>query len=190
MAYFSLVDQSHEVLAKAIKPGDIAIDATVGNGHDTLFLARAVGNSGQVLGFDIQQSAIDNTMKLLQQHGMAHRCTLIRQSHAGLAGHICGNLQHRIKATVFNLGYLPGSDKSVITHSKDTLAALNAVLPHLVSGGVITIVAYSGHPGGELETTAVIGWSSQLDIDCYTVEVIKPGNTVGKTPILIVIKRK
>jgi hypothetical protein len=84
---------------------------------------------------------------------------------------------------------LPGGEKSVITRSHSTLQALAAVLPHLLSGGVITIVAYRGHMGGEEESAAVRDWSSQLDRSNYRVQCICPPSASGKAPFLLIIER-
>ena len=189
MVYISLTDKAQQILATVIQEGDIAIDATVGNGHDTLFLAKAVGSTGHVLGFDVQVDAIANTRKQLEQLNLQDRVTLFLQDHADLNAQIPVVMQHRVKAVMFNLGYLPGSDKSIITHSQSTLQALSAVLPHLVSGGMITLVAYRGHSGGLDETHAVIDWCAQLPKNQYDVEFIKSPTGSEKTPILITVKR-
>lgn len=189
MAYISVVDMAQDVMAQAIRGGDKVIDATVGNGHDTVFLAKAVGDSGHVLGFDVQPEAIDNTRKRLQQQNLAHRVTLFLQDHAGMSECIPQGMKNCIKAVMFNLGYLPGGDKSRVTNVQSTLPALDAVLPQLMPGGVVTIVAYSGHTGGAVETNAVLYWSSHLD-QTYTVEVFKPPGTAAIAPLLVIIKHK
>ena len=189
MTYISLVDQAHEFLAGVIQPGDAVIDATVGNGYDTLFLAEAVGDTGKVLAFDIQEQAIENTLSILKQKNLQHRVSLLLQSHASVEDHISTAMRNRIKAVMFNLGYLPGSDKSVTTRGQSTLIALNAVLPHMASGGSISVVAYRGHSGGEEETQAVLNWSSHLDTAFFTVYVTKPTASSEKSPCLIMISK-
>lgn len=190
MTYMSLVDQAHEILAAVIQAGDTVIDATVGNGYDTLFLAEAVGDTGKVLGFDVQQQAIENTLKFLQQKNLQHRVNLLLQSHANVVDHIPTERQQPIKAVMFNLGYLPGSDKSVTTHTSSTITALDAVLPHLARGGVVSMMAYRGHSGGAQETQAVLDWSSSLDTAIYTVDITKPPTSSEKSPLLIMIKNR
>jgi predicted methyltransferase len=189
MTYLSLVDKAQHILAELIRPGDTVIDATVGNGNDTVFLAKAVTQTGHVLGFDIQQQSLQNARNMLQQHNLQHRVTLFLQSHADLNDCIPKPMQHRIKAVMFNLGYLPGSDKAVVTRAESTVSALRAALPHLLPGGVISILAYRGHPGGEQETRAVLEWSSHLDNDKYAVDTIEPPALSEKTPLLVIIKR-
>jgi len=189
MTYVSLVDQAQEFLRGEIHPGDKVIDATVGNGYDTVFLASAVGDTGEVLGFDVQEQALENTRHVLQQKNLQHRVRLLLQSHADMAEHISENMQGRIKAVMFNLGYLPGSDKSVTTRSPATVIALKNALSQLVPGGAITVIAYRGHRGGAEETQEVLDWSSRLDPTFYTVQVITPPASSELSPLLIVIKK-
>ena len=187
MAYISLTDRAQQILADVLQEGDIAIDATVGNGYDTVFLAKAVGSTGHVFGFDVQPEAIANTRKQLQQQNLQQRVTLFQQDHADLAARIPDPLKQGIKAVMFNLGYLPGGDKSLVTRDHSTLQALNTVLPHLLPGGVITIVAYRGHSGGQGETRAVRDWCTQLDKLSYSVEVINSPTESESAPLLITI---
>lgn len=189
MTYVSLVDQAHEILARVIQAGDVVIDATVGNGYDTVFLAKAVGDTGEVLGFDVQEKALENTRRILQQKGLLNRVRLLLQSHARIADHIPDGMRSRIKAVMFNLGYLPGSDKSVITQSADTLAALSGVLADLAPGGVISVVAYRGHCGGGQEAQAVLEWGAGLSGNLYTVQIIKSPASSDKAPLLVTITK-
>lgn len=189
MAYVSLVDKAQQNLAEVIQEGDMAIDATVGNGHDVLFLAKAVGSTGHVLGLDIQADAIENARARLQQENLHPRVELLMQDHADLDRCMPETMKHRIKAVMFNLGYLPGSDKSVITHRESTLQALDAVLSHLVPGGVISIIAYRGHSGGQDESRAVSDWSSRLDKANYTVQFINAQTVSDTAPMLVIVRR-
>lgn len=187
MTYASLVHKAHERIAAVIKPGDLAIDATVGNGHDTLFLAETVGVTGHVLGFDVQHAAIENTLKRLAEKNLHQRVSLLQQSHASLGDHLNLDNQQHLRAVMFNLGYLPGSDKTVVTQVKSTLAALNSVLPMLAAGGVITIMVYPGHPGGAEEAQAVLAWSTDLNAEQYRVDIVKSPTPSTTAPQLIII---
>lgn len=189
MAYLSLVDKAQEILGQVIQPGDYVIDATVGNGYDTLFLADTVGDTGHVLGLDIQPDSLENTTLVLQQKNLQHRATLLLQNHAHIDECLPKAMQHRIKAVMFNLGYLPGSDKTVVTRAQSTLRALSASLSHLLPGGVMSIVAYRGHAGGQQEADAVLQWSLQLAANRYAVRTYKPPTTSVNAPILLIIKR-
>lgn len=142
----------HTLLKGHITPGDLAIDATAGNGHDTCFLAEAVGPSGKVIAIDIQEQAITSTRFRLQQSGLLDRTSLHHGSHADLVEIAGGGIPSVI---VFNLGYLPGGDHSVITRTEGTLAALAASVQILGPGGMLAVVCYPGHPGGDEESAAV-----------------------------------
>ena len=50
-----------------VKEGDICIDATAGNGNDTLVLCELVGDAGKVFAFDIQEMAVKNTRERLEK---------------------------------------------------------------------------------------------------------------------------
>ena len=154
-----LTEIAHDLIREFVHPGDIVIDATVGNGHDTLFLADCVGPHGQVFGFDIQQSAIDSASELLTDHP---NVTLDLVSHAEMAVRIPKKCLGQVKACMFNLGYLPGSDKSLTTCEQTTIAGLEAAIELLRSGGICTILAYVGHPGGLEEANKVEQFLSAL----------------------------
>ena len=136
-----------QFLTPHIKPGDTVADFTMGNGHDTLWLSRMVGDRGHVYAFDIQQQALDSTGALLKAEGAADNYTLIKDSHANAAEHIQG----KIKAGMFNLGYLPGGDKSITTLRESTLKAVDAAIELLDADGIILIAVYPGHDEGTVE---------------------------------------
>ena len=122
-----------DVLRQAVREGDRVADATMGNGHDTLFLAELVGPEGHVDAFDIQEGALKSTAELLEAHGLQSRVTLFRRSHAEIAEAVSGNLS----AVVFNLGWLPGGDHAVTTRCESTRTAILAALELLRPGGVL-----------------------------------------------------
>jgi tRNA1(Val) A37 N6-methylase TrmN6 len=187
MKRISLVNVAHDLIRNILVPGDIAIDATVGNGHDTLFLAEQVAPFGHVYGFDIQQAAIDSTLQKFRQNGLENCLTLIHGSHALMVDQIPAQFHGKIKTIMFNLGYLPGSDKSVITQTESTLAALTASTRILADNGIITILAYPGHQGGDLETDQVKNWSEQLDNKQFEVNTIYSTEHKETAPRLFVI---
>ena len=100
------------------------MDATAGNGHDTVFFANLVGESGHVFAFDIQQEAVDATMKQLLENDLIHRVTVVKDGHEHVAHHV----QNEIAGAIFNLGYLPGSDHSIVTTPNTTLEAIDQIL--------------------------------------------------------------
>jgi len=152
---------AHELLTPYLSTGDIAVDATAGNGHDTLFLAQQVGPTGRVHAFDIQSSALDSTRERLRQAACETPLRLHPVSHAEMLHQLPTDLRGRVAAITFNLGYLPGADRQTVTHSESTLAALRQSLLLLRPGGALSVLAYRGHPGGREEALAVGDWCEQ-----------------------------
>lgn len=165
--YFDVLRLAHDAVGQALRDlaevhgdGLCAVDATVGNGHDTLFLAQAVGPHGRVYGFDVQQHAIEAAQNRCDETGVADRVTLLRAGHERMAELLPANAL--VGAVMFNLGYLPGGDKSVVTQPATTIAALDAAVSLLAPDGVISITAYPAHAGGAKETEAVREWCAGL----------------------------
>lgn len=178
---------NHSILKNHIQDGDLVVDATLGNGHDFLFLMKQVGSSGEVLGFDIQEKAIESTQTKVNQHRNPSDYQLIHDSHANLSSYIS---PETVSAIVFNLGYLPRADKSIITKAPSTLAAIESGLEVLKPGGLMTIMIYWGHPGGQEERLAVEGYLENLSQDLYTILRYQPVNQVNSPPYLIIIEKK
>jgi len=150
---------AHRLLEDVLKAGDHVIDATCGNGHDTLFLARCVGSTGHVLAFDVQETAIHSARQLLQSKGVDAQVSFHCESHVRLAEHAASA---SIAAVMFNLGYLPGADHMIITRSSETLPALESATHVLRPGGWLCVVCYPGHEGGDDEASAVEQWMAAL----------------------------
>ncbi len=142
-----LLQLEKQLISPHLRPGGVCVDFTMGNGHDTLFLANAVGEAGRVYAFDIQQQALDNTRARLTEAGVADRCTLILDSH----DHVREYVKEPICAGMFNLGFLPGADKSLTTLRKTTLPAVQAAMELLDADGGLLIAVYPGHEEGRLE---------------------------------------
>ena len=157
-----LTDVAHDLIAGHVHGGDIVIDATMGNGHDTLFLAQLVGETGHVFALDLQQRAIEQTRARLKTHGTTEPVTLIKGDHAEMAGLLPPGMAGSVAAIVFNLGYLPGGEKSVTTMTRSTLDALDASLELIKPGGIISLLVYVGHPGGLEEDVAIREWLGSL----------------------------
>jgi len=189
MKRISLVNAAHDLIRDILHPGDIAIDATVGNGHDTVFLAEQVGPSGHIYGFDIQQAAIDSTLEKFRQAPSPEGLTLIHASHADMDERIPVHHHGKVRAIMFNLGYLPGGDKTVITLTDSTLTALTVAARILAVEGIITLLAYPGHQGGDLETGQVKNWCEQLDTQQFEVSTIYSTEHKDSAPRLFVIRK-
>ena len=134
------------LISPHVKAGGTAVDFTMGNGHDTLWLSRAVGDDGRVYAFDIQQQALDSAAALLEREG-AKNCTLILDSHSNVKKYV----SEPICAGLFNLGFLPGGDKSITTLAETTLPAIKDGIDLLCDDGGLLIAVYPGHAEGTRE---------------------------------------
>ncbi|MFC5464499.1 class I SAM-dependent methyltransferase [Lederbergia graminis] len=177
-------------LQKSVQKGDVAIDATVGNGHDTKFLAELVGENGHVYGFDIQADAIKETETLLTAHGLMNRVTLFQTGHENALDIIPEEDYFKISGVIFNLGYLPRGDKSIVTLPETTIAAVEQFLDVITVGGIIVLVIYHGHPGGSLERDALLSYTASLRQDKFNVLQYNFINQKNNPPFIIAIERK
>lgn len=175
---------AHGVISRHIPVGAIVIDATVGNGHDTLFLARCVGKTGHVYGFDIQEQAIENTLELLERENCLETVSLYKASHENMKLFV----KEPVDLIVFNLGYLPGGDRNITTRPEATLAAVTEGLSLLKSGGLMIIVVYTGHPGGQEERDLLEANLSGLDKGIFCVGKLYFINR-KQAPYLIIVEK-
>ena len=159
------VEFSHDLLKRHISQGDRVLDATAGNGKDTLFLAELVGPQGKVWAFDIQKKAINNTDKLLKDNNVREQVSLIQAGHENLNEFV----EEPVMGIIFNLGYLPGGDKNIVTRPETTLKALISSLEILQVAGVIVMVFYTGHEGGREEFDHIFDYAKELDYNQYNV---------------------
>lgn len=153
-----VLQYAQHLLNEAIEEGDTVVDATAGNGHDTLFLAQLVGDHGQVFAFDIQKEAVDATLHRLLDNALEHRAVVLKDGHENVGKYV----DKPVSAAIFNLGYLPGSDHGVVTKPNTTIQAIEELLKLLKVGGMIILVIYHGHEGGKVEKDAVIEYVSTL----------------------------
>ena len=153
-----VIQYAQTLLRQAIDEGDIAVDATAGNGHDTVFLADLVGPNGYVYAFDVQKEAVDSTLLRVLDHAFEDRVRVLNRGHEEVDQFI----DKEIGAAIFNLGYLPGSNHSIVTKANTTLEAVRKMLNMLKVGGMIVLVVYHGHEGGKEERDEVIRYVSEL----------------------------
>ena len=166
-----LTARAHAWLLPVLQPGATALDATCGNGHDTLFLARAVAPQGQVHAIDIQTAAIERARSRLDAAGYSTSVQWHSGDHAEL-GQWLPPL--RLDAAMFNLGWLPRSDSPRVTQPATTRAALDAALALLRPGGRLTVLCYRGHPGGTEEAEAVEQWQARAGAHRLALEPLQP----------------
>lgn len=182
---------SHKVLERALKKGDVVIDATAGNGYDTEFLSKLVGETGVVHAFDIQEMAIRNLEFKIKEKNI-NNIELYLQSHADMKRVLEGkNVQTgSVSAVVFNLGYLPGGDHSIATRYETTIAAIKQSLSLLKTSGIITLMIYSGGDTGYEEKNEVLEYLYNLENRSYKVLKFDFINQPNDPPILVVVEKR
>ncbi|MBX2806865.1 MAG: SAM-dependent methyltransferase [Hyphomicrobiales bacterium] len=185
MSTLRATELAHTLIGRAVSPGAWAIDATVGNGHDTVFLAGLVGSHGRVFGFDIQECALASAAKRLD--GLP-QVTLHNAPHERMNDFMPEEARGRIGAVMFNLGYLPGEDHSVTTRGETTIAALEQAMALLAIRGAATLALYTGHPGGANEAAEVLDFARALPA-AFAVGHFRRLNTASPAPELLVIER-
>lgn len=192
MPLSSVLDAAHEWAAECLRPGGIAIDATVGNGHDTLFLIRQVGESGRVVGFDVQAAALEATRARVEREAStaAGALRLVHTGHESMTTEISPSHHGSVDAVMFNLGYLPGGEHSLTTQPETTRQALAASIDVLRPGGRVTVVVYPGHEGGGEEARAVDAWAAALPQKTYRSLSYAFVNQSNDPPRLMVVEKR
>lgn len=173
-------------ISQYLNSGDTVIDATCGNGHDTLALAKM--GAGKIYAFDVQETAIRNTESLLIKENIPlDDVHLILDSHANM----CNYIKEKVQVIVFNLGYLPAADKSITTNASSTINAVREAMKLLKKDGLICISMYSGHPGGEEEKQTLLDFAESLDDRTWHAAYINMRNQRKNPPeiLLITLKR-
>ena len=163
--YQNALELSHAYIQGAVRPGDTVVDATAGNGNDTLFLAKLVGDRGHVFAFDIQEQAVENTRKRLLENGVLEYCDVILDGHQNMKKYVTAP----VKAVMFNFGYLPGGDQSVFTHADTSIAAILAAMDLIAADGLITLAIYYGGKTGFAEKDALIEFLRGIDNRKFSV---------------------
>jgi len=178
------LEMAKEIIESHVAEGDTVVDATLGNGHDALFLGKCVGDLGKVIGFDVQQEAVDSAVKRLKSSGLNwfefHCC-----GHEKMKEHVSDELS----AVMFNLGYLPRADKAIITTAETTIPALEQATELLKEGGIVSIMCYPGHEGGDVESEAVRKWASELKRESFRVMEYGYVNAPNNPAFLILLEK-
>ncbi len=175
-----------DYLKKVVKSGDTVIDATCGNGYDTLFLRELVGDEGKVFGFDIQKVALDNTYNLLKSHNMEKGVYLNLDSHSELSKYV----NEEVKAVVFNLGYLPKGNHEIMTTPETTIVAIEKSLELLSDDGIIAVIIYHGGDSGFHERDELIKYFERLNNKKFSVLMHNFINQINYPPILVVVEKR
>ena len=174
-----------DFLAARLADPRLCIDATCGNGGDTAFLCRLVGEGGWVLGFDIQPEAIASTRQNLARKGLA--AELHCDSHANLLQYVQPGT---VDAVMFNFGWLPGADHGVFSHAQSSIPALEAALEALRPGGVLSAILYSGKVIGSDEKTEILQWMRSRPLKQCTALVCGFANWADTAPLPCFLLKK
>ena len=177
---------AQEMAGTALYPGAVAVDATMGNGRDALWLCERVGEAGRVYAFDVQPEALNRTRERLDAAGMSARATLFCTGHELMAE----SIGEPVDAVMFNLGWLPGAEHAVTTRVDTTLKAADAALSLLKPDGLMTICVYPGHEEGKRELIALLKWAGGLDPKRYDALIKGYLNHPTDPPQMIAVKRK
>ncbi|WP_419727356.1 class I SAM-dependent methyltransferase [Terrisporobacter petrolearius] len=185
--YINKITEVNKIfLEKIIKKGHVVIDATMGNGYDTLYLGNLVGETGKVYAFDVQEEALTSTRKKVVRDNMEDRIELILDGHQNLDKYV----KEEVSCVVFNLGYLPRAKHMVITKPDTTLEAIKKSLELLKPNGIISIAAYIGHEGGLDEKNYICEYLDNLDQKQYNVLHMEFTNQINNPPQLILVEKK
>ncbi|MBR2942469.1 MAG: methyltransferase domain-containing protein [Clostridia bacterium] len=172
-------------MMRTIREGDTVVDATMGNGKDTLFLAELVGPGGHVHAFDVQAEAVERTRERVDEAGFSDRVSLHLAGHETMKAHV----PYGVQAVMFNLGWLPGAAHAVTTQTKTTLEAVQAACDLIVPGGIVTVCVYPGHDEGKRELSALDEWAAGLSVRTYNVLRHHFVNAAEHTPQLLLIQK-
>ncbi|MBF0714590.1 methyltransferase domain-containing protein [Gemella sp. GH3] len=174
---------AEKILKEKIDKNSIVVDATCGNGNDTLFLAKTIAK--RVVAFDIQDTAINNTKKLLTINGVEEKVKLILDSHENFEKYIA----EKISAVIFNLGYLPNANHSVTTLGEVTKNTIEKMLPNLEIGGRIAIVIYWGHKEGKEEKDILMPYFANINQKYVEVLEYRFINQKNNAPYLVILEK-
>ncbi len=176
----------HHFIQNQVSPGDICIDATAGNGHDTVLLCHLVGSQGKVYAFDIQQQAIAHTRARLEEEKVPCFYELILDSHVHMDQYIASNT---VSCITFNFGYLPGGNHTICTKADSSLKAIQKGLLLLKQEGLMTLCIYSGKDTGFMERETLLSYLKTLDCKKFFVVLSQYYNRPNHPPVLALVRK-
>ncbi len=184
MKNYQITEWCHHFIREHVQPGDCCIDATCGNGNDTRLLCELVGDSGTVLAFDIQDTAVNTTKKRLEEAGLLGRAKILLDSHVRMGEYVS---DASVSCIVFNFGYLPGGDHDIATQKDSSVTAIHEGLRLLKKGGIMSLCIYSGGDTGFEEKDAILEELERLDGKEYLVIVSSYFNRKNSPPLPVLI---
>jgi len=182
------------ILRDIISTGDSVVDATCGNGHDSVFLASLVGPSGRLVCIDIQPEAIEKARRRLSEVSDCPETNVILGSHADIRSWV--PQEESISAVVYDLGYLPGAVKSpggerpIVTRAESTIEPIGQALGLLMIRGVILIAVCTGHLGGQEKADALYSFLLTLEEKRLSVARHQWHNQPSNLPLVLIIQRQ
>lgn len=179
------IRMAQQLLLPKVACASCIVDATAGNGKDTLFLAKNSPEHGIVYAFDIQENAIEASRTRLIEHNLGDKVQLILDSHVNTRSYI----DRPIDVAMFNLGYLPGECHETMTMTESTISALTDIVGQLSDGGIISVVTYPGHNHGQEENNAVHNYTMTLPLEQFTVICMDMINHRNNPPVLYIIEK-
>ncbi len=179
-----VIDQAKSLVRHVVHEGDIVVDATCGNGNDTLFLSRLTGPRGLVFAVDLDEEAVEVT-KAFAGRIPQLRATVLNHREIGELLEDEG-IEDDVKAFMFNLGYRPGTTHELKTSARDTVLALQGAVAHLAPGGLITVCLYPHSPE---EINAVLNFSEELSGE-YSAFLIKRINRKDPPELLVITREE
>lgn len=183
---YQITEWCRHFIREQVRPGDLCIDATMGNGNDTELLCRLAGPSGHVLAFDIQEQALINTQKRLRETDVPDNYRLILDSHSHMEQYAD---EATVSCIVFNFGYLPGGDHALATNAATSISAIGQGLRLLKKDGLMSLCIYSGGDSGFAERDALLPYLKNLDSRKYLVILSSYYNRPKNPPIPVLIRR-
>ncbi|MBQ8997879.1 MAG: methyltransferase domain-containing protein [Clostridium sp.] len=181
-----ITDINKIYLEDILQEGDIVVDATMGNGYDTKYLAEKVGENGFVYAFDVQEEAIKSTSKKLEKENLSSRVKLILDGHENMDKYV----DKEVSCVLFNLGYLPRAKHQIITQPTTTIKAIEHSLRLLKPHGIVSIAIYTGHPGGMEEKNTIYEFVKNLAQSEFNVLECGFINQINNPPQLVLIEKK
>lgn len=171
-----ITEIGHIILDKYITKDDTLIDMTLGNGNDSLYFIEKVKH---IYGFDIQELAINNSKKLLKEYT---NITYILDNHGNIDKY---NIKYDY--AIYNLGYLPNSDKIIKTNYLDTIKSLDILIKNNIKGILLTI--YVGHEEGLIESNKIINYLKNIT-NYDLLKISLENNFKNKPPYILFLKNK
>jgi predicted methyltransferase len=184
--FTNAMNLAKELAIKKLKEGDRAVDATMGNGNDTVFLTKIVGTKGKVYSFDVQEIALKNTKEKLNENNIGEEVELILDGHENMDIYI----KEKVNLVMFNLGYLPKLSHEITTKAETTVIALEKSLNLIEKNGVVLLVIYHGHVNGKEEKAEIEDFAYKLNQKEYNVVKMEFMNQVNNPPVLIAIEKR